>query len=365
MAGMLRIDDTGLRRIRGAAQLLHRAGRRSPADVVRHLVGIQAQAPLAAELAVRARARRVTLADLDRARLEDRSVVRTWAMRGTIHLVSAEDVGWLVPLTVAPSMVAARRRLAEEGVPWRTAERAVGLIEDILAAEGPLTRAEIAEQLRRRRVRTEGQAMTHLTWLAAARGVCCFGPTRGGRPTFVLLRDWVNAPRPLEGQEALAELATRYLGAHGPATPEDLAAWSGLRAADARRAWSLMADRLAEVETGGVTRWRLKGRRIEAPPGLVRLLPMFDEYLLGWRSRDLVLSERHRRRVVPGGGIIHPTVVADGVVRGTWSAEASDDRLRVTVGSFAKASSPLRRALQAEAKDVGRFRGLAGALAIA
>jgi hypothetical protein len=307
----------------------------------------------------------VTLADVDRARLEDRSVVRTWAMRGTIHLIPAEDVGWLVPLTVAPSVPKARRRLSEEGVPWRTAERAVGLIEDMLAAEGPLTRAEIAERLRRGRVKTEGQAMAHLTWLAAARGVCCFGPTRGGRPTFVLLRDWVGKPRAPEGEGALAELATRYLRAHGPATPEDLGAWSGLRARDVRRAWALVADRLTEVNTGSVPMWQLKGRGVQAPPDLVRLLPMFDPYLLGWRSRDLILSDRHRRRVVPGGGIIRQAVVTDGVVRGTWSAKAEGGRLRLAVGPFGKASAPLRRALAAEAEDVGRFQGLAAELAIA
>jgi hypothetical protein len=358
------LDDVRLRRMRVASQLLHTPGRRSPADVVRHLVGIQAQASLAAELGVRARAKGVTLADVDRARLEDRSVIRTWAMRGTIHLISAEDVGWLVPLTVGPSMPRVWRRLAEESVPRRTAERAVGLIEDMLAAEGPLTRAEIAERLRRRRVRTEGQARAHLTWLAAARGVCCFGPTRGGRPTFVLLRDWVSEPRALEGDGALAELATRYLRAHGPATPEDLAAWSGLRAADVRRAWGLVADRLTEVETRGSTTWRLRSRRAEASPDLVRLLPMFDEYLLGWRSRDLVLPERHRRRVIPGGGMIHQAVVADGVVRGTWSGEANDDRLRVTVSPFGRPSPAVREALAAEAKDVSRFRGLAAEMAI-
>jgi hypothetical protein len=174
----------------------------------------------------------------------------------------------------------------------------------------------------------------------------------------------VSEPRALEGDGALAELATRYLRAHGPATPEDLAAWSGLRAADVRRAWGLVADRLTEVETRGSTTWRLRSRRAEASPDLVRLLPMFDEYLLGWRSRDLVLPERHRRRVVPGGGMIHQAVVADGVVRGTWSGEANDDRLRVTVSPFGRPSPAVREALAAEAKDVSRFRGLAAEMAI-
>jgi hypothetical protein len=364
MAGMLRTDSAALRRMRLRAQMLHRPPGGTPVDVVRHLVGLQAQAPMAAELGIRARSRRATLADVNRAVAEDHSVIRVYAMRGTIHLVAAEDLGWLTELTLEPSLPRARRRLAEEGVPPRTAERAVGLIEDMLAKEGPLTRSEIGERLRRRRVRAEGQAIAWLTWLAAAKRVSCFGPARGGRPTFALVRDWVGPIRLVDRDQALRELAARYLAAYGPAIPEDLASWSGLRTSEVRRAWELVADRLTAVETDGVTRWRLKGRRVEAAPDLVRLLPMFDAYLLAWRSRDLVLAERHRRRVIPGGGMIHQAVVSDGVVRGTWSVESNDDRLRVTVSPFGRPSAAMREALGAEARDVGRFRDLAAELAI-
>jgi Winged helix DNA-binding domain len=358
MAVVLRVDGARLRRMRVAAQLLHRPAGRSPADVVSHLVGIQAQAAMAAELGIRARSRRTTIADVDRARLEDRSIVRTWAMRGTMHLVSAEDVGWLVPLTVEPTRARAHRRLAEEGVPARTVERALGLIEDMLASEGPLTRPEIAERLRRRRVPARGQAMWHLAWLAAADGTVCFGPNRSGRPTLVLVRDWIGGPAELERERALAELATRYLAAHGPAGSDDLAAWSGLRAADVRRAWGLIADRLAEVEAAGSRLWRLKRGASETTSTHVRLLPMFDEYLLGWRSRAPVLPDRHRRLVVPGGGMILQSVVADGTVRGTWAAKAREDGLVVTVRPFVRPDPSFRRALIEETNDVGRFRGL-------
>jgi hypothetical protein len=359
MAGMLRTDRAGLRRMRVAAQLLHRPVGASTTDVVRHLVGIQAQAPLAAELGIRARSRRSTLAEVERTRVEERSVVRTWAMRGTIHLVSAEDVGWLVPITMEPARPTSQRRLAEEGLSAAQAKRALRLIEDMLGEEGPLTRPEIAERLRRRRIVARGQAMAHLTWLAASSGTVCFGPTRSGRPTFVLVRDWIGRPRGMDRGRALGELAARYLASHGPSLPEDLAAWSGLRAADARRAWGLVADRLTEVKAVGVTRWGLRGRRVQAPAGTVRLLPMFDEYLLGWRSRDLVLAQRHRQRVVPGGGMIRQAVLADGVVRGTWSAELRLDRLVVSIEPFARVHGALRLALLAEARDVARFRGLA------
>ena len=311
---------------------------------------------MAAELGIRARSRRITLEDVDRVRLEERSIVRSWAMRGTIHLVAAEDLGWLVPLTAGPSRPRSHRRLAEEGLRPATVERAIGLMRELLASEGPLTRREIAERLRRRRVPTGGQAMHHLTWLAASDGTVCFGPTRSGRLTFVLARDWIGRTQALDHDQALAELAVRYLAAHGPSEPADLGYWSGLRAADVRRAWSLVADRLTEIQTGRRLRWQLKGRRPEAPPGLVRLLPMFDEYMLGWRSRDLVLAERHRRAVVPGGGVILRSVIADGTVRGTWTVEATPEKLVVTVEPLAGLGA-FRRSLAAEAEDVGRFRG--------
>lgn len=355
MARMPRVDVATLRRMRTAAQLLHRPTGRSPADVVRHLVGIQAQERMAAELGIRARSRRITLQDVERARLEERSIVRAWALRGTIHLDSAEDLGWLVPLTAEPSRPRSHRRLGQEGVAAGTVERALGLIREMLASDGPLTRPEIAERLRRRRVPAEGQAIHHLTWLAASDGTVCFGPTRSGRPTFVLVRDWIGRAPALDRDRALAELASRYLAAHGPSEPGDLAYWSGLGANDVRRAWDLIADRLTEVETAGPTLWRLSRRRAEAGSRLVRLLPMFDEYLLGWRSRDLVLPERHRRVVVPGGGVIHQSVVADGTVRGTWSVEAVPEKLVVTVRPFAGLGG-YRRSLPAEAEDVGRFR---------
>ena len=356
MAAMPRVDVATLRRMRIAAQLLHRPAGRSAADVVRHLIGIQAQASMAAELGIRARSRRITLEDVDRARLEERSIVRAWAMRGTLHLVAAEDLGWLVPLTAERSRPRSHRRLDEEGVPAATVGRALGLIRDMLAAEGPLTRPEIAERLRRRRVPAEGQAIHHLTWLAASDGTVCFGPTRSGRRTLVLARDWVGRSPALGRERALAELASRYLAAHGPSAPEDLAYWSGLRATDVRRAWTLIADRLRPVETAGPTLWRLKGRQSRAGPGLIRLLPMFDEYLLGWRSRDLVLAERQRRAVVPGGGVIHRSVIADGTVRGTWTVEATPEKLVVTVHPLIGLGA-FRRSLALEAEDVGRFRG--------
>jgi len=234
----------------------------SAGQVVRRLAGIQAQFPSAAGLAVKARTVDLVSGDVERALHEERSIVRTWAMRGTLHLITAEDYPWLVPLTT--SFTGARRRLTQEGVPADRAAKAVRLIERMLEKEGPLTRAEIVERLTRRGIRTQGQAGAHLVRLAALEGVVCHGPNRDGEPTFVVVRDWLPQERSKGPDVPLGELALRYLAAHAPAGPEDLAAWSGVRLSDARRGWQEIADSLVEVEVQGTALWMLRSQTFDA-----------------------------------------------------------------------------------------------------
>jgi Winged helix DNA-binding domain len=253
----------------------------------------------------------------------------------------------------------------------------------VLAA-GPLSRADVVAGLAAEGVEIppKGQAPAHLVGYAAMRGLVCRGPDLDGdEPSYVLLEAWAGAgrggpgdrrgglpvDRSIEPDQALAELARRYLGGHGPAAPEDLAAWSGLPIGPARRAFELVASELDEVELDEV---ELDGRRLWAPAGAVaarsraagpevRLLGRFDDYLLGWRSRDLVLDPGFARRIQTGGGWIHPALVVDGRVAGTWRARRRGDRLDLTVEPFAgRLPRGARPGLEAEAADVGRFLGL-------
>jgi hypothetical protein len=190
------------------------------------------------------------------------------------------------------------------------------------------------------------------------RGLICRGPDLDGdEPSYVLLEAWAGAGRRLDGDDALAELARRYLGGHGPAAPEDLAAWSGLALGRARRAFELAAGELEEVELDGRSLWAPAGTMAGRPGGpVVRLLGRFDDYLLGWRGRDLVLDPGFAGRIQAGGGWIHPAVVVDGRVAGTWRARRAGDRLELTVEPFGGRLPPAARpGLETEAADVGRF----------
>jgi Winged helix DNA-binding domain len=342
---------------------------REVAEVVRAVGGLQAQDTPASRLAVRPRSAGLDEAAVRRACNQDRSVVRTWAMRGTLHLVAAEDAGWLVALLGPVFAAADRRRRLQLGLDDRLCERALEALPAVLAG-GPLSRADLVRGLAAQGVRIDpdGQAPAHLVGYAAMRGLVCRGPDLDGdQASYVLLEDWL-APQDghpgrqvLDPDDALAELARRYLGGHGPAGPDDLAAWSGLPVGRARRAFELVAGELREVEGAGRRLWTVAGAvttRSRAAGPVVRLLGRFDDYLLGWRDRDLVLDPRFARRV-QAGGWVHPALVVDGRVVGTWRAGRAGRRLGITVAPFTgrlpRGTGP---ALEAEAADLGRFLGV-------
>ncbi|MFG1943084.1 winged helix DNA-binding domain-containing protein [Nonomuraea sp. NPDC048826] len=309
------------------SQLLHRPAGLSAGDVVRHLLAVQAQDIPSAYLAFRARSATLTRADVEAA-WHDREIVRAWGPRGTLHFVHADDLPWLHTLT-SRSLAGTQRRLAQEGV---TGDDLLQLIDRALRGQGPLTKADLEARLAGR---ARGQGIVHLVALAAHHGLAVLAPPRGGKPTYVHAADWLGAPITPEPDRdrALAELALRYRRAHHPAEPDDLAAWSGLPLGDARTAW-----RLAPAP----------GPPAGSEGPLVRLAPAFDEYLLGWKSRDPILAPEHSRAVFPGGGILRPVVIADGRIGGTWTRKGAD----ATVTPFADLP---RRLLDAEIQDVRRF----------
>jgi hypothetical protein len=340
------------------------------ASIVHDVGGLQAQEPAAATLGVRVRSARLVATDVDRARSDGRSVVRTWCMRGTLHLVAAEDLGWLLALLGPLFMRASRRRRVELGLDDESCTRGVHALQDLLADRGPLTRAEIVEQLAPQGIRLIGQAAPHLLAYAALAGVICLGPDRGRDFTYVLLEDWVR-PSPVRSREAaLGELARRHLAAFGPSGPEDLASWSGLPMGDARAAWGLVANGCVEVSVAGRPAW-MRASRIDwidarpAPTPVVRLLPGFDAYLLGHRSRELVVAPNYAKRVNAGGGIVHPTLLIDGRVEGTWRSRRRRSALDVIVEPFEPLLPEVQTGLEVEIEDLGRFLGQTTTLRVA
>jgi winged helix DNA-binding protein len=319
-------------------------------DAVRRVVGVQAQDVRASRLAVRVRSHGLTADDVDAA-CRDRSVVRTWAMRGTLHMLAAEDFGWVTGL-LGPYF-------AKKGAPRRRQldlddtllERAAIALEDI--AREPLTRRDLVERLADKGVRLDprSQQPAHLVSWAANTGLLCRGPDLAkDEPTYVLVREWLGPRRALDEDEALARLAERYLRGHGPADADDLAMWSGLPVTKARAGLAAIEAKTDVVEAAGGPATVLVGD--EQPDAPTRLLGHFDAYLLGYHGRDLAVPEPHRKSVQAGGGFVMPVVLSRGEVVGTWRLRSTKDSIAVATGIF---HDPESVDLGAEVTDLGRF----------
>jgi hypothetical protein len=313
------LNAEAIRRHRLRAQRLAGAPPATPVAVVRALVGIQAQDRAAARLAVAVRG--ATTDSFD-------GVVRTWAMRGTLHLIAAEDLPLMLAIFGPLHLARGQRRLTQLGLSPALAERSTAETAAILAECGPLTRHEVAARLRDRGVPVAGgQAPIHVVARAAHAGVLVEVGVRGREELY-----GASDPRPLpDRDEALAELARRYATAHAPATAQDFAAWSGLPAADVRSAWRDHDPPAGEPE-----------------PGPVRLLPPFDEWLLGWASRDLVVAPRHARKVATGG-IVRPVAIADGRVFAVWRRRGR----RIELDPLGRVTRAMREGVEAEAARLG------------
>ena len=317
------------------AQLLAGEPARTPVEVVERLLAVQAQDRRGFRLAIRARTHGLTAADVDRA-LTDRSLVVSWLNRGTLHLVRAEDYGWLHALTTPPLLNGNLRRLELEGIDEPAAERAVEAIVRALADDGPLTRKELGERV--------GPGLTangalQLVMRACLRGEAVRGPLRGNEHAYVLVRDWLGAAAPVDRDLALTELARRYLAGHGPADERDLAKWAGIGLRDARRGLKAVAPNAPKAAPGP-----------ELPPP--RLLGAFDPLLLGWASRAFVVGSAER--VVTNNGLFRPIALVEGRAAGLWSL----DRGEVVLEPFGRLTAAAAAALTTEAADIVRFLGV-------
>jgi Winged helix DNA-binding domain len=316
-----------------------------PTAVAERLLAVQGQDPRGFRLAVRARTEGLSAADVERA-LAERELIITWLNRGTLHLVRSEDYPLLQALTTPPLLTSSTRRLRQEGVGEAAAERAMGTIEKALADEGPLTRLDLRERLESAGLRTEGQAMIHLLFLSAVRGIAVRGPMIGKQHAYVLVRDWLGEPPPVDRERALAELARRYLVGHQPATDRDLAKWAGLPLRDARAGLAAISSELEEGEDG-LVRLVKRPKPEETPPP--RLLGAFDPVLLGWTSREDVLGPH--TTLVTRNGIFHPFAMANGRAVAKWGLAGG----KLTMEPLQRVPARVAKALEADAAAVVRF----------
>ncbi len=329
-----------------AAQLLIGPSANGVVQVVERLLAVQAQDLRAARLAVRSRTSGLTAADVDR-ELNNRTLVVAWLNRGTLHLVRPQDYWWLQRLTTPQLATGNAKRLEQEGVSPSQADRGVAVIEAAIAANGPMTRAQLREIVRAADVPVARQALVHILFLSALRGLTVRGPVIGREQGFVLVRDWLGDPPTVTDRDTdLSELARRFLAGHGPAGERDLAKWAGVTLGDARRGLRAVGADLEERPGGLVD---LAHRPVPSGRRRPKLLGGFDPLLHGWVDREPVLAGN--QTIVTLNGIFRPFALVGGRAVATWSMPGG----RVRLEPFGPISATVLADLEREARDVERF----------
>ncbi|HEY8545379.1 MAG TPA: winged helix DNA-binding domain-containing protein [Acidimicrobiales bacterium] len=341
---------------------------RTLAEVTATLTAVHAQVMSAAELSLGRRVAGATRADVRRALGEDRTLVKTFGPRGTVHLLATDDLPlWTGACAALPPSVPRQ----PDGIRFTPdeAEQVLAAIGEALA-DAELTVDELTTVLADRlgpwvvepglpAFQGDWPRWRQLTGLAGQRGVLCFGAERGRKVTYTNPHRWRPGFRPGDGATAVRELVARYLHAYGPATPDDLARWLGVPP----RATGDLFGRLAAE--GAVTPVRVEGAEAwvaagdedapDAPHRGVRLLPYFDVYVVGGRPRDRLFPGAAAARALTRTGQAgnHPVLLVDGVVAGVWHQKRAGRKVAITVEPLGDLTAAQRRGLDAEVELVG------------
>ena len=329
--------------------------------------GAQAQLMSAAELQIGVRSD-CSVQDVRAALWKHKSLAKTWLMRGTLHLIPAADLP-LYTAAMSPRWVHINRswlKAIKLGEPEFL--KLVAEIGEVLDGT-PLTREEIVKTVGKGHSAHVHEVLRSgwggMLKPAARTGLLCFGPSRGTSVTFVRPEKWLGSWRNIDPEQALLEVARRYLRAYGPAHKQDFARWWGNWPGVGPGAWAGLEAELVPVSIEG-TRADMLADELDslakAPTGdSVLLLPLFDPYLMGHLNRDHLYEPVYRPRVSRTAGWISAVVLVDGRVAGTWTHTAAKQTLSIKVDPFQRFGSKTLAAIRRRADSLAETLGLAKA----
>ena len=356
--------------------LTSRLSREDFAQAVTRMVGVQAQVMSAAELALWARADKLSPQDVQAALWSERTLVKTWAMRGTLHLVSAEELPLYAAARHGRDLFNWRYYFEYYGVTASQYEAYLDAARQILSTE-PITREQFATAVAERTSVPELRSLilskgwgTPLKPLAT-NGDLCFGPSQGQNVTFVNARQWIGTWETLDPDAAQREIVRRFLRVYGPATPHDFTRWwwGGTGIPEAKALFAAIDDELEAVEVEGwpafALRETLEPMQSLEPADTIRLLPLFDAYTLGLgRDTEPFLPAAYRKRVYRSQGWISAVVVSNGYIKGIWEHKVKRTRTNVKVSLFSAPTKAFKRGIDAEVERLGVFFNLPVELAV-
>jgi hypothetical protein len=334
-------------------------------QAVQRTAGIQAQVMSAAELAICTRVQGLSLPQVQPALWQDHTLIKTWAMRGTLHLLATSDLPLYIAARDWQHTASWSNYFSEFGLSRAQQEAYLLAIPHVLE-QGPLTRQQLADAV------ASHTGIAHVrdfilssSWgtplkPSAYRGDLSVGPGQGKTVTFMNPRAWIAPSPPIEPAQALQEIARRYLWAYGPATSADFAFWWGCGKTLARTTFQSLAGELEEVEVEG---WRAFALRATLPliqnaemVEQVHLLPLFDAYTIGVpRDCEPLLAQAYKRQVFNLQGWTFAVILVNGSIQGIWRSAVRRSRLVLTISLFSSPTTTIRDAIAVEAQRLGHL----------
>jgi len=299
---------------------------KSPKEIVSWMGALQAQDYAMSKWAVGVRLPGSTDETIERA-INNGEIIRTHVMRPTWHLVSSDDVKWMLALTAPHLHRSMKGRHKALGLTAQIFKRSNSIIEKSLDENGYMTRTELVKELNKNKIKPDNLQAIHILFNAELNATICNGPMRGKQFTYALLEQRVPKSKSFTKDEASAELSLRYFTSHGPATIQDFTWWSGLPAGEARSALEMTKSNLRSVKIDEQTYWFDEDTTKDLAIQSIYFLPAYDEFMISYKDRSASLAPKFFSNAITRNGIFKPIIVADGQVVGTWSREIKKEKV--------------------------------------
>ncbi|MFZ5911049.1 MAG: winged helix DNA-binding domain-containing protein [Chloroflexota bacterium] len=326
----------------------------SPREIVAWMGAMQAQDYAMAKWAVGVRLPNSTEKMVEAA-MDKGEIIRTHVLRPTWHIVSADDLRWMLALTAPQIKAGMKSRHKELGVTEAVLAKSRKVLEKALRDGNHATREELIAALNKANINTDENRASHIFMAAELESLVCSGANRNGKQTYSLLEEWVPATRPRGRDEALASLAKRYFTSHGPATLEDFDWWSGLSAGDARRALDMVKSEFDSEVVEEKTYWFVETNFKTKESAF--LLPAFDEFIISYKDRSATIAFEDHKRAVSSNGMFHPTVVVNGETIGVWKRAIKKEKVVIEVEYFINPKPALQKLIETVSVRYGEFLG--------
>lgn len=323
---------------------------KKPEDLISWLGGVQGQEYPGAKWAVGLRLPGSTDADIEKS-LNKKFILRTWLMRGTLHLVAVEDIRWMLGLLAPRIIKRNRRRYRELELDEELLKRSNQVLKDAVECK-ELNRKELLYILQKNGISTQGQRAAYILQRASLDGIICQYGMQHNNPLYISMDNLPNK-NSFDHDDALAELAGRYFKSRGPATVNDFMWWSGLLAADAKSGLDTVKSELISKTIAGQTYWYYqKENNFQNGLPVAHLLPTYDEYLFGYRDRNAQIKSISKIKLK---NRYTPTIAINGVITGVWKRTIKGDTLTIKQQLFKKLNKNENHTLNQAKSRYGKF----------